>query len=264
MTTYPFPTTSSKTDYRPAPHIELATSRLTLEAVLQSQQILPAYALVLGLCADQLPLVLDLTEPTSGAFLIASDSGFANTTLLHSILTSAFLLNTEAEVNIHLISPQADSLRRFHNQPNFKISFQPERRECEIVLEEMTSLIESRQQNRFPQPIHVLFIDSLDILWNALSPQGRVWLDWITTYGPQHGLWVFASLETDYLHPELYSLVDIFPSRVLGSIRQPGKASYLSGLNATDLTKLTPHLEYVAFSDGQSFNIQLLPAEDDR
>ncbi|MEN8240451.1 MAG: hypothetical protein ABFS17_00905 [Chloroflexota bacterium] len=263
MTAYSYPATTARTDYLPVLNFEINPSLLTLEAVCQQQRILPAYSLVLGLCEDQLPLVLDLTEPTTGSLLIAGDSGFANTTMLHSILTSAFLLNTESEVNIHLISPQADSLTHFHNQRNFKISYQPERKECEIVLEEMTSLIESRQQRSKSDPIHVLFIDSLDILWNTLSPQARIWLNWITTYGPQHGMMVIGTLETDYLSPRLHQLVDCFPSRIMGSMRKQSQARYLAGINVSNIAELTPELEYITVSDGASFRIQLLPSEND-
>jgi hypothetical protein len=231
--------------------------------VIRDQRILPAYSLLLGLCEDNLPLVLDLTEPTAGAFLIAGDSGFANTTLLHSVITSAFLLNTEHEVNVHLISPQADSLTRFHRQPGFKISYQPDRPECEIVLEEMVSLVQGRERSGKTQPIHALFIDSLDILWDSLSAQGKIWLNWITSYGAQHGLWAFATLETDFLRPELYRTVDCFSSRILGKIHMPGHAHYLSGLQRGNLHELTPELEFMAYSEGEAFNIWLLPSEND-
>jgi hypothetical protein len=255
-------------DYAPShiatPPAEIEPQLPSVEAVIKDQDILPAYSLLLGLCEDNLPLVLDLTEPTAGAFLIAGDSGFANTTLLHSMITSAFLLNTEHELNVHLISPQADSLTHFHRQRNFKISYQPGRPECEIVMEEMVSLVQSRERSRKSQPIHALFIDSLDILWDSLSAQGKIWLNWITSYGARHGLWVFATLETDYLKPELYRTVDCFPSRILGKMQMPGHAHYLSGLYQGNLHELTPELEFLALSEGQFFNIWLLPSENDR
>lgn len=264
MTTYAYPTTSTQTDFIPAVKDVPAPTRPTLEDVLQQQRILPAYSLVLGMCEDQLPLILDLTEPSSGSFLIAADSGFSNTSLLHSILTSALMLNTDSEVNTHLISPQADSLTHIHNQPNFKISYQPDRKECEIVLEEMTSLIESRQHHSNPEPIHVLFIDSLDILWGNLSALGKTSLMWIATYGPQHGLYVFSTLESDYFSPKLFQLIDCFPSRILGNIKQKEQGSFLSGFPASSLTELAPETEYLTITGGVSFQIQVLPSEFDR
>lgn len=263
MANYVYPTGDYSSYPIAAPPTKIEPSFPSLQAIIRDQKVIPAYSLILGLCDDNLPLVLDLTEPMAGAFLIAGDSGFANTTLLHSMITSALLINTADEVSVHLISPQADNLIAFHRQPNFKISYQPGRPECEIVLEEMVSLVQSRERSRKQQPIHALFIDSLDIFWESLSAQGKIWLNWITSYGAQNGLWVFATLETDYLKPELYRTVDCFPSRILGNIQMPGSAHYLSGLNRVNLQELAPELEFFTISDGQSFNLWLLPPEND-
>ena len=46
---------------------------LSMERVLGNERIVPAYSLVLGICEDQLPLVLDLTDPSPGSVLIAGD-----------------------------------------------------------------------------------------------------------------------------------------------------------------------------------------------
>jgi hypothetical protein len=236
----------------------------TLEQVLDGPRTIPAYSLVLGMCDDQLPLVLDLTEPASGSFLVAGDSGFANTSLLHSMIASAFYLNTENEVNLHLISPQADSLTHFHRQPIFKISYQPGKPEIELVLEEMGNLVEERKTSGRRAPYHLLFIDSLDILWDSLSSQARMWLNWLTTYSAQYGLRVIASLETDYLKPDLYRTVDCFPSRILGQIQFINDAKYLSGRQGDNLSHLTPELEFIAFTEGQAFNLLALPTENYR
>lgn len=260
MANYVFPSGSQLSYRRPTPLLDPQLP--DLESVVQQQAVLPAYSLILGRCDDNLPLVLDLTEPGAGSFLIAGDSGFANTQLLHSVITSGFLLNTEYEVNLHLISPQADTLTKFHRQANFKISYQPERPEVEIVLEEMAALIESRKQRGRNMPIHVLCIDGLDILWDRLSTQGKMWLKWLVTYGPRRGLWVFAALETEYLKPELYPVVDCFPSRLLGRIQRQNHTNYLAGIQRCGLKNLVPELEFVALTGGQTFNLWLLPASE--
>ena len=264
MANYIYPSTGSYPQYHPpSPTIECDTKLLTMEAVLGENRIVPPYSLVLGMCADQLPLVLDLSEPSSGAILIAGDSGFANTTLLHSMITSAFLLNTENEVNVHLISPQADSLKHFHRQPTFQISYQPERPECEIVLEEMVTLVQTRERTGRRRPYHTLFIDSLDLLWESLSSQGKLLINWLVTYGPMNGLWIIASLESDYLNPQLFHTVNCFPSRILGNIQFSDNANFLSGLHQQNLTALTPELEFMAYIGGQGIKLWLLPAEHD-
>jgi hypothetical protein len=44
----------------------------------------------------------------------------------------------------------------------------------------------------------------------------------------------------------------------------PDRAHYLSGLHQGNLHELTPELEFLALSEGQSFNLWLLPSENDR
>ncbi len=244
------------------PYQKVELNLPSLEELLKQQRSLPAYSLMLGMCEDGLPLVLDLTDSISGSFLIAGDSGFDNTTLLHGILTAAFKANTEEEVNLHLISPHADDLLYFHRQPSFKISYEPFRPECEVVLEEMVNLVLQRQRSDDFQPIHLLAIDSLDLLWQSISSKARMWLEWLVEWGPRAGLWVFASLESTYIDKSLASIIQNFPSRILGRISQANLARYLSGLSRSYLTDLKPGQQFFVRTGGQSFKIWMLMSED--
>ena len=168
-----------------------------LDKVLEDLHPLPAYSLLLGLGEDGLPVILDLTDPSAGAFLIAGDNGFANFALLYSILTTACKVNTEEEVNLHLISTQADDLIELHRQPHFKISFDPSRPECEIVIEEMVNLVHHRQGSGEIQPIHILAIDGLDLLFQTLSKEAQSWFKWLLQFGSETGVWIFATIESN-------------------------------------------------------------------
>jgi hypothetical protein len=241
---------------------QLATHRPSLEAVLTQQRRLPSFSLLLGLCEDELPLVLDLTDPRCGAFLIAGDNGFDNTTLMHSLLTAAFKANRETEVSLHLISPHADDLLYFHRQPSFKISYEPYRPEIEVVLEEMVNLVSSRRNSGQITPVHLFAIDGLDLLWQALGPQARLRLDWLIEHGPAAGLWVIASIESSYVSKNIHSTLNLFPSRILGRISQPNLARYLSGLSRSYLSDLAPGVQYFVRTGGHSFKIWMLQSED--
>jgi hypothetical protein len=237
----------------------------SLEEVLQDQsRSLPQRSLLLGLCEDGLPLVLDLTDPESGAFLIAGDSGFDNSALLHSILTAAHKGNREKDVSLHLISPHADYLLNFHRMPNFKISYEPHRAEIRIVLEELVNLVVKRQHDHKDShlPAHIFAIDGLDLLYQSLDPQSKLHLDWLIQQGPAAGVWVFATIEATYLADQVIPTLDLFPSRILGRINQPNLARHLSGLSRSYLTDLYPGLEYFVRTNGQSFNIWILQSEN--
>lgn len=241
---------------------QLATHRPSIEQVLHKQRQLPSFSLLLGLCEDELPLVLDLTDPRSGSFLIAGDNGFDNTAFMHGLLTAALKGNRESEINLHLISPHADDLLYFHRQPNFKISYEPYRPEIEIVLEEMLHLVDARRRSGQVTPVHFFGIDGLDLLWQNLSPQARLRLDWLIKNGPSAGLWVFASIESTYISKHIQKTLNHFPSRILGRISQPNLARYLSGLSRSHLSDLKSGLQYFVRTSGQSFKIWALQSED--
>jgi len=240
----------------------LAKHRPSLEEVLKQQRHLPSFSLLLGLCDDELPLVLDLTDPSHGAFLIASDNGFENTAFMHSLLTAAFKANHESQVSLHLISPHADDLLYFHRQPSLKISYEPYRPEIEIVLEEMVNLVAARRRSKQITPVHLFAIDGLDLLWQALGPQARLRLDWLIEHGPDCGLRVFASIESTYISKSIQSTISHFPSRILGRISQPNLARYLSGLSRSYLSDLKPGAQYFVRTSGHSFKIWMLQSED--
>lgn len=240
----------------------LSKHRPSLEEVLKKQRHLPSFSLLLGLCEDELPLVLDLTDGDHGSFLIASDNGFDNTAFMHSLLTAAFKSNHESQVSLHLISPHADDLLYFHRQPSLKISYEPFRPEIEIVLEEMVNLVDARRRSKQVTPVHIFAIDGLDLLWQALGPQARLRLDWLIENGPAYGLRVFASIESTYVSRNIQETLNLFPSRILGRISQPNLARYLSGLSRSYLSDLAPGAQFFVRTGRHSFNIWMLQSED--
>jgi hypothetical protein len=233
-----------------------------LEETFSQHDDLPPYSLVMGQCQDGLPLVLDLTDPGSGSFLIAGDDGFGLTSLLHSLMAAVVLGNRPEEVAIHLISPYADDLLYFHHQPHFRISYEPFRPEIEIVLEEMVRLVVERQRAGSVPTLHLFAIDGLDLLWQALGPQSKLHLDWLIRHGPEAGLWVFATLESTYLPDYLAPTLDLFPARMLGQISQPNLARYFSGRSRSHLSDLTPGEEYFVLTSDYAMNVLRLPSRE--
>ena len=254
-------TSSEQAPYR------LRTPRLedrfpSLEEILASQDELPALSLILGLGEDGVPLVVDLEDPEGSAFLIASDDGFDNTALLHNLITAALKGNHPEELFVHLISPHADDLTYFHHQPHFRLSYQPFHPGTPIVIEEMVKLVISRQQTPVPGTGHILAIDGLDLLWQALDPQAKLNLDWLIRNGPAVGLWVIATVESTYLPQNLTGTIDMFPSRILGPIQQANLARFLSGFILNQVSDLTPGEEFLLITGGHPIHLQTLFSEE--
>lgn len=244
--------------YREPEPIEIPS----LEEALDELDPIPAYSLLLGLCEDEIPLILDLTDPRAGAFLIVSDKGSTNSTLLYNLLTAAYKVNTEDEVNLHLISPQADALTDLHKQPNLKLCFDPARPECEIVIEEMVNLVRHRQGTREIQPIHILAIDRLDLLFQTLSAEAQLWFNWLLEFGTEVGIWIFASIPSNLIKKTHFGVIEGFPSRIIGSIQFPRLARYLSGMSKDHLDDLITDEQFLVRTDSGLNPIWMLQTEE--
>lgn len=234
----------------------------TLEEVLDELNPIPAYSLLLGLCEDEIPLILDLTDPRAGAFLIVSDNGSTNSTLLYNLLTAAYKVNTEEEVNLHLISPDADDLTVLHKQPNLKVCFAPDRPECEVVIEEMVNLVHQRQGSHEIQPVHILAIDRLDLLFQTLSMEAQLWFSWLLEFGAEVGLWIIATIPSNSIKKTHYGVIEGFPSRILGMIQFPRLARYLSGMSKDHLDDLIPDGQFLVRTDSGLNKIWMLETEE--
>jgi hypothetical protein len=177
---------------------------------------LPAYSALLGLCDDDLPLLLDLTEPDSGSVLLLGDSAGANRLHLKAILHSVFELNTMEEVNIHMISNASRSFAELHAQEHMKVSLEPDMAAAVELVEELANLAELRRVGRSIDPIQVLAIDEIDNLMRHLDAEHKRLLHWLIEFGPQAGVWVIATLDNAHNTNMLRAMNEAFGTLVLG------------------------------------------------
>ncbi|MBN2044722.1 MAG: hypothetical protein JW757_06870 [Anaerolineales bacterium] len=240
----------------------LAKNLPWLEEILAQQAGFPQLSLLLGISDDGLPIVLDLENPESGSFLIASDSGFDNTRLLQNLVMAALKGNHPYDLLVHLITPHADSLDYFLRAPNCRIGYQPVDPEVPIVLEEMVKMVISRQHDHNLGNSHLLAIDGLDVLWQSVDPQSKLRLDWLIRNGPAAGFRMIATLDTTYLPQTSNRTIDLFPSRIIGPIRRENDARFLSGFNSRFLSRLSAGEEYLLITGEQVHNFQVIQSED--
>jgi hypothetical protein len=74
-----------------------ATS-LTLPQLLDNYGPFPTQTAIFGLCEDNLPILLDFSDPVSGSIIIESPPDSGKTNLLKSILWSLVKINHPSEV----------------------------------------------------------------------------------------------------------------------------------------------------------------------
>jgi hypothetical protein len=212
----------------------------SLSDVLRSYQAVPAYSLLLGIGDDNIPLMLDLTEPGAGSFLVVSDSKEIDKRILNSILASGYKQNTQYELSIHLIS-QDDQLRSSSSgQVQVRNVFSPDDPATAVLIEEVCDLLDKRQDDRIQLPVQLLVLDRITELLAGLSLTAQNHLLRLIKHGPFWGIWVIGTMTTFQLDEPYYEVIESFPSRIAGMIKDDGYARYFTGLPWANLRELTP------------------------
>lgn len=191
---------------------------------------LPAYSLLLGLCKDQLPLILDLTEPRAGSFLIASDQPQINTHLLTTLANSGCQHNTTGELMIHLVSEQMGGWERRLRQPHLEHMVRPASNEALQLIQSLKRLYARRCESGDILPVHLLLLDDLSRCVQKSHGRFMSMLREVIVHGPHVGLWTFATIESGKITADLYETIEVFPSRIVGRIVNDQMARYLTGI----------------------------------
>lgn len=237
---YPYP---NKTD-SPRSH-DNYTSQLNigprLKDVLAALGETPPYALLVGLCDDDFPLLLDLSHPSPGHCLLAADDYIHNASALYGLLLTATLFNTTQTLALHILTTDLNRYPALIQVEHLKASFSPEEPEAGVFIEELYNLALTRQQQQRPlTPIHILAIDEFDLLIETLNMDQRMQLRWLLEHGQHFGIRIFASIESNYLHRSLLPWIDKFPARLVGAVENQQLAHLLAGVDAAELVDLEP------------------------
>ena len=215
-----------------------------LAALLQQIGGLPDYAILLGVCSDSLPFVLDLTNPAPGSILIAGDHHPDSLKLLDSMLVSAGLLNKPSKVNYDLLceagdlSLQACSLANCNQVLDISDSSAAER------ISTLVALAEQRRRSSPHGPVLILAIEDLAALTNQLNGEDFAQLYWLVKHGPRSRVWVIANLYAEDAELIDERLLGAFRTRLIGATADPLRAAYLAGDDQVETASLEPGRQY--------------------
>jgi hypothetical protein len=154
---------------------------------------------ILGACPDRSPLVLDLSDPESGAVLISSPQSDEAARLLRAILASTIVLNKPHQLAIHII---ADSPRRYDD-------FFPSEHVRQLIAADdplvNSAVLELLPEyglysaNRHAAKITILAIDNLQALSERLDKQAYAALCWLARHGSRLKIWLLATQAPGHL-----------------------------------------------------------------
>ncbi len=223
---------------------------LDLELVLGSLAPLPPYSVLLGICEDGLPLLLDFKNPASGSILLLGDPQQANRPLLRSLLASAVLLNTAEEVQLYLITAEGEAFAEFQEVPGAMEIISPYDDAALELVWYFACRAKEQDCSRQSRGVEVLLIEDLAVFVTQLDPQGRRELDWLVTAGSQVGSWVIGGHDAAGFGEINDPLLAAFRTQLIG-IADAKQPEVLSRFAEEINDELVPGAQYSARISGE-------------
>lgn len=194
-----------------------------LTALLQGLVGLPPHTAVLGVCDDDLPVLLDLADPAPGALLVACDERTQRMAALRTLVHTAAALNSPRNVQFLVLSTQPEEWRRWvEGTPAVRHCLAIEGLEegaCDRWLLKLSTWADQRRTGGANGPAVLLVVDDLSAA-TRLEYDARVNFDWLVKEGPAVKIWPVAAAAAESL-PGLGRWVRLFKSRILGYTLDP-------------------------------------------
>ena len=218
----------------------------SLQAVLQNLQPLAASNGLLGICDDNLPFLLDLSNPAPGSVLVAGDPDSGQARLIQSFLSSLVLLNSPKQVIFSILTAQPEAYRDLASANHCQRLLAASDPATGELLKQCADLLDTRRYGKPHGPILVLVLDDLAACLAAWSEAQENLLLRLVRHGPRSRIWVMASFSTAILeaHPgwldEHARLLAGFRTRLTGSLANPQLTTWLTGLSVPPPILATP------------------------
>ena len=220
----------------------------SLETFLEQRDEYPPYSIILGVCEDGLPFLLDLSNPAPGSLLIAGDPSSGMSRLLKTTLLSLVGLNYPDQVTFHMITRAPEKFSDLEETDHCQQILHLDHPGVGELIEELAGTIEQRRQNWRQDPVIVLVMDDLAACIGALNQHDFGRLYGLIKHGPRARVWTIAALSTEKTEEIEPRFLSAFRTRVIGSIENRELAGYLSGNDEIPLQELEGAHQFCLFS----------------
>ncbi|MEW5868103.1 MAG: FtsK/SpoIIIE domain-containing protein [Chloroflexota bacterium] len=228
------------TEWRP----DAQTGLPSMETLLEQLGETAPCSVVLGVCEDGLPFLLDLTNPAPGALLLAGDQASGKTRLLRSVLASAVYLNDPDQVAFYLVAQRPDEFIDLAGADHCQQFSAVQDKGLDELVAELASLAEERRRGQQDGPAILLVIDDLTSCLEVIDEQAYNRLYWLIRHGPRSRVWTLASLcmqKANNIDPRFLSA---FRTRLFGHIADRRQSGALAGDKRLDTRRLESGYEF--------------------
>lgn len=193
----------------------------SLRSLLDIYGNFPPFSLVIGLCNDGLPFMLNLDNPKPGSFLVVGNDSTKTIQLLKVITLSACNLNIPQNVSICVITNNRNEFTRLQGLPHCEGIFSPYDRNAGEMIIEFASIAEQRRSGRERGSRILLAIDDLSSCNNLISDYS-VYLNLksLIMRGPKSGIWPIISIPSHSVDDANPQLLRSFGAYIFGKPAQ--------------------------------------------
>jgi len=209
---------------------QLRQKTITVGQLTKSIQPGDLPSILLGQCADSLPLLIPLGDPHMGSILVSCDQGMGKTHQLQVMADSVTRMNSASDVQLAVLTFKPGEWHTWERAGQNKKFLQgiyawydPW---AEGLIQHLVDLAEARQEGHQTGAHVFLILDDLNFI-EELSFEAQVNLHWLLAYGPQAGIWVVGAINAHQAARFRY-WVDPFRTRIIGRVTSEQTAALIT------------------------------------
>lgn len=220
------------------PSLQLAP--VSLKQTLDEFGTLPRNALFLGAAYDELPILLNLNDPTPGPILIAGDQGSGKRAFLQIVAQAISIMHRPEDVQFGVITSQPDKWEGFAETPNCMGVFPSDHKKADNFI---LSLADWAHHNHREQRFALLLIDDLEIMM-GMNEDVQQSLRWLLLRGPNRRVWTFATLNARK-SKRMLPWLEAFRTRLFGAVKNAHDTEAILPTRGADLHLLEAGIEFI-------------------
>ena len=215
----------------------------TLDQILADFGPMPDEALFLGVASDELPVLLNLHDPTPGPLLIIGDPGTGKTALLQTIIRAAEKMHQPDNLKFGVLTNHPDEWSGLEEASNNVGIFSIHHRSSEDFI---LSLASWAHGNKSSRQVVLLLIDDLESITN-MDEDAVQNLRWLLLRGPSRRVWPIITLSSQHIG-KMSPWLEAFRTILLGNIQNTNHIRKLDAAQA-DLQSLNAGSEFAMRED---------------
>jgi DNA segregation ATPase FtsK/SpoIIIE-like protein len=221
-----------------------------LSSLLERSGALPACTAILGITADERPLLLRLPGPEAGSVLVAGAARAGKSTLLRTVALSLAAHNRPAQLQLLLIDVRPGGLEPLAALPHALAEAATDAVQGGHLVTWLRAEMDRRDQEGYRTPRIACLLDGLEDVLAVGGASVEDALVRLALRGREVGLHLIAATRMPACPAISDRLRESFAVRLVGCVRDAGEALNAGGVTGSDAGRLLGLGDFVAVAAG--------------